>query len=370
MLCAKPRTPIHGGALEGLAQRYALHAADLIDFSANINPFGPPPAVLALLADRDAVTRSLAAYPDRDASSLKSAISERYTVPRAAIAVGNGGGALFDSMLRSIAPTRCLVPIPAFSEYRRAIEACGHGWETFALESREDFRLDPRRTIAEIERNSPGVLILTNPHNPSGALAPRDALLDIVHAASAMHCTVLLDEAFIDYAPGESLLADAATMEHLVVFRSVTKFYAMPAMRVAYAVAAPPLAERIEAFLPSWSTSTLAIEAAARAIGDRLFDEQNIRCNAMLRDEVARHLGDIGVRVLPSAANYVFLELPASWGTRELICEKLVRSWGMVVRDCGDYDGLADRSFVRVAVKDRSSNERLIQAFRSLSHEK
>ncbi len=370
MLCAKPRSPVHGGALEHLAERYALDAADLIDFSANINPYGPPPSVLALFADRDAIARSLAAYPDRDASSLKRAVSERYGIPRTSIAVGNGGAALLDSALRSIPPTRCLVPIPAFSEYRRAIDACGHTWKPFALEDAENFRLDPRRTIEELERESPGVLILTNPHNPSGALARCDAILEIVHAASAMQCMVLLDEAFIDYAPQESLLAYAAKMEHLVILRSVTKFYAMPAMRVAYAVAAPPLAERIEAFFPSWSTSTLAIEAAARANGDRLFDKRSLRFNTLLRDELAQHLRDIGVRVLPSAANYLLLELPASWGAREFICEKLVRSWGIVIRDCGDYDGLADRSFVRVAVKDRSSNERLIQAFHSLSKEK
>ena len=359
--------PTHGGESERIAARYGIEAADILDFSVNLNPLGAPAAVRALLADSEGFVRSLAAYPDREASRLKRALAERHGVPAEALVIANGSAALLDAVLRSFAPMHCLLPVPAFSEYRRALAACGHRVQTIALADADDFRLDSERTIATLRRELPGVLILTNPHNPSGALASRAELLAIVHAAAAVQCLVLLDEAFIDYVPEESLVAEAAAMENLVVLRSVTKFYAMPALRVGYAVAAPAVARRIDGFLPSWPTSTLALEAATHALGDRAFERESIAQNADRREELARDLRALGVRVLPSAANFLLLELPASWGARERLCERLIRSWGILVRDCGDYEGLAARSFVRVGIKDRRSNERLVQAFHALS---
>ena len=367
MHSAELALPVHGGDIARVAARYGVTAAELVDFSVNVNPLGAPTAVLDYLADARAITRALASYPDRDASLLKTAVHERYGVPKEALVVANGSAALLDAALRALPPGRCLVPVPAFSEYRRALHACGQRVHALPLESEYDFRLDLERTIDALHRELPSALIITNPHNPSGALCKKETLLEIVHAASAVACVVLLDEAFIDYAPEESLIAEAAEIENLVVLRSVTKFYAMPALRVGYAVAPPRFARRIEAFLPSWPVSDVAIEAAARAIGERAFERRSIAQNAALRGELARNLCDLGVRVLPSAANFLMLELPASWGTRTSICERLVRSWRIVVRDCGDYEGLADRAFVRVGIKDRTGNERLVEAFRSFS---
>jgi len=364
---AEARLPVHGGDLARIAARYGMDAAELLDFSVNVNPLGAPTAVFDYLADARVIRRALASYPDRDASLLKNAVYERYGVPKEAIVVANGSAALLDAALRALLPGRCLVPVPAFSEYRRAIDACGHQWSAMPLASENDFRLDLAQTTDALHRELPGVLILTNPHNPSGALCKKEALIEIVQAAAALACVVLLDEAFIDYAPEESLVAEAAHMENLVVVRSVTKFYAMPALRVGYALAAPRLARRIESSLPSWPTSSVALDAAALAIGDRAFERESIAQNAELRAKLAHELRELGIRVLPSAANFLLLELPAPWGARASICERLVRSWGIVVRDCGDYEGLAERSFVRVGVKDRTSNGRLVQAFRSFS---
>ncbi len=367
MYVAEAPRPAHGGDIARIAERYGVDGAALLDFSVNVNPLGAPRAVLDYLADGESLRRALGAYPDREARALKEALTERYEIPAEAIVVGNGSAALLDAVLRALPPGPCLVPVPAFSEYARAIAACGYSRRTFPLDSANDFRLDVAETIAALQRERPGVLILTNPHNPSGALCGRDALRAIVRAASAVRCTVLLDEAFIDYAPAESLTAEAAEREHLVVLRSLTKFFAMPAMRVGYAVAVPQVARRIEACLPSWPVGTFAIEAGARALRDRKFEERSIAQNDESRDALACRLRELGLRVLPSAANFLMCEIPASWGARGAICERLVRSWGIVVRDCGDYEGCAERSFVRVGVKDRTSNERLVRAFRSLS---
>ncbi len=198
------------------------------------------------------------------------------------------------------------------------------------------------------------------PHNPSGALTDPTTLARILDVAAAIGCLMVLDEAFIDYVPHYSLVGSAPSSTNLVVPRSVAKFYAIPALRVWYAVTSLELAARISAFLPSWQVTTIAIDAAALALRDPEFDKRTITTNAALRDEFAQALPSLGTRVLPSAENFMFLELPSAWGTRAAICERLIRDAAIVVRDCGDYEGLGYRSFVRVAVKTRANNERLV----------
>lgn len=366
MRVVDPFAPVHGGEGAQLAARYGLHAGQVIDFSLNVNPLGAPERVKQFLADSDALVRSLASYPDRRARILTRAIEARFGVAEDCIVVGNGSAALLDAVLRAVPATTCLVPVPAFSEYRRAVHAAGHVWQPMPLRDEDDFAIDAERVIEQLESLRPGIAILTNPHNPSGAVSAREALLRILHAAARAGCMLVLDEAFIDYVPEQSIMQHASESSSLIVLRSVTKFYAMPAMRAGYAVTTAALAQRIAGFLPSWPVSTVALECAARALEDPSFDERSIAYNAQMRGDLGHALRQIGVRVLPSAANFLLLELPAVWGPREAVCEELVRSFGIVVRNCADYDGLGERAFVRVGVKDHSSNERLVNALRSI----
>lgn len=367
MRAPEPFLPVHGGDGARIAAMHGVDVANTIDFSVNVNPLGPPASVIDFLCDAAEMLASIPAYPDREAYVFKDAISKRYGIPQASIVVGNGSAALLDAALRATPPCTCLVPVPAFSEYRHAIEAAGHRLLALRLRSEDDFNLDVQRTIAQIDAARPGAVILTNPHNPSGALCAREDVLAIAEFAAGTGCAVILDEAFIDYAPEESLLADALRLEHLLVLRSVTKFYAMPGLRVGYAVASPSTAQRIAAFLPSWPVTTIALQAAARALGDDLYDKRSLAHNAALREDLSRKLQGLGIRVVPSFANFLLLEMPASWGSGAQICERLVRDAGIVVRDCADYDGLSGGTFIRVAVKDATDNQRLLEAFGALS---
>lgn len=369
MRTADPCLPVHGGDAARIAAAYGLGERDVLDFSVNVNPLGPPPAVMSVLSDRGALASALSSYPDRHARVLKSAVYERYGVSEDSIIVGNGSAALIDAILRVLPPSRCSVPVPAFSEYRRAIDAAGHAWHPFPLRDCDDFQLDASRVIGELREARPDVLILTNPHNPSGALCERDDLLAIVSVAAGQRCKVILDEAFIDYVPERSLISEIVDFDNLIILRSVTKFYGMPALRVGYAVTSPRFARRVEAFLPSWPVTSIALDAAAAALGDPNYDANTIALNARLREDLDQGLRDLDVRIIPSAANFLLIELPPSWGGRELVCDRLVRFWGIVVRNCRDYEGLEQGAFVRVAVREHADNERLLRACRAISDE-
>lgn len=366
--------PSHGGDVERIAREVGVSADDLLDFSANINPAGPPAAVLKRLAREAGDVRLLMRYPDIALNELRTAISTHAGVATANIVVANGAAALIDAAVRVATAAacdrgeaaRCVVPVPAFSEYRRALVAAGCKMLPLPLNRDDDFCLDVDEFAAAITRHRPAMCIITNPHNPSGALIERQALERVVHAAQDAGSILLLDEAFIDYVPNESLTGAAPHSENLIVLRSLTKFYGLPALRVGYAVASGQLAARLHTQIPSWPVTTMAAGAAVEAINDAAYAAQTLESNAQERAWLSFALkgacpGFLS-NVFPSAANFLLLETASTAPTVGHLRDRLIAKHRILVRDCSTYEGLTDGRFIRVAVRDRADNERLVAA--------
>ncbi len=349
---------VHGGDLLGAVLRHGGSIDAYLDFSANVNPLGPPQAVLALLRERAADVASLARYPDPHYRELRSAFARHVDVASESILVANGSAALFDAIVRVLRPASCLLPTPAFSEYEHALEACGVRIIRFPLLPEDEFALDAQAFRAALERERPALCVLTNPHNPSGTSIPNETLRAILDATKEIGTTLVLDEAFIDYIPERSITTLAAIAEHLVVLRSVTKFYAMPAMRVGYAIASPDLVARAIALLPSWPITTLAAEAAIATLGDPAYDELTRTTNEREREQLASACAALGIRVFPAFANFLLLDT----GKRNHdLPARLAADHRVLVRDCTSYAGLERGGYLRVAVRRGEENGRLIQ---------
>lgn len=358
---------VHGGDAEAVAARLGIPVEEIVDFSANINPDGPPSQVLDRLVREASNPRALARYPDPDSRRLREAAAAAIGVEPESIVVGNGSAALMTAVVRALAPSSCLVPVPAFGEYGRALATAGCRMVPVPLDRERGFALDAAEIRDEISRHRPDLCILTNPHNPSGSLAPAAAIRDVLTAARATGATVMLDEAFVDYAPDESLARDAAATPGLVVLRSVTKFFAIPALRVGLAVASPEVAERVRAQMDPWPVTSLAESAAVEALEDEEFARRTRASNEREREWLGRALGGVsGLVVFPSAANFLLLELPHDAPPAADVRERLVREHRLLVRDCGSFEGLAPGRFVRVCVRTRRENERLVAALAKL----
>ena len=352
-------TTTHGGDVLSAVSRYGGEADAYLDFSANINPLGPPDSVIDLLRERAADPRALMRYPDPYYRILREKLAFHTACAPDAIVVANGTAALLDAVIRAVQPASCLLPTPAFSEYRRALDAARSQTLCFPLQAEADFALDCEALRAELESLRPSLCIVTNPHNPSGALIPHEKLRTIVELTGSLGIPTILDEAFIDYVPEHSLTQIAPRSSHLVVLRSLTKFYAIPAMRVGYAVTSPALARAIAPHIPSWPVTTLAADAAAAALGNPLYEERTRSLNARERERLARRLGAISLRVWPSAANFLLV----STGNDDAapLSANLARR-GILVRDCSSYEGLEHGGYLRVAVRMHEENQRLIEA--------
>lgn len=338
----------------------------LIDFSANINPIGPPRRALRRLAREAADRRLLTRYPDPDYIELRDRLAAAFGVPANGVTIANGSVALIAAIVRAIAPRACLLATPAFAEYPRAFGASGCQVRRFPLAAARGFALDGDGLLETLKRYRPAVCVLTNPHNPSGALTTKSQILRVLDGARRTKTLLIIDEAFIDYAPTETVVAEVVRSEHLVVLRSVTKFYGMPALRVGYAVSSSRLAARIAAQLPPWPVTALAASAAAEAIQDHEFARRTLAAVGDQRRWLSHALATTGITAYPSAANFLLLRLPTAAPRSARLCARLIIDHGVVVRDCRSFEGLSNGRFIRVAVRRRDENERLVRALRSV----
>jgi threonine-phosphate decarboxylase len=348
--------PLHGGQLRKVVDYFGIHDAEMLDFSANINPEGPPAAVATCLRVSLDNPSTLMNYPDLDETTLRQSLAQYAGVRSDNVSVTNGFVPLLDTVLRTLAVRKCLVPVPAFVEYRKTLERSQIEMLPHSVMSNSDFRYD----VDDLLTRSHDTVLLANPQNPSGVLSSRSMLLKLAEEALSRDLYILLDEAFIDYCPEASLAREIDRFPNLIVFRSVTKFFGMAGLRVAYAIASTELSRRFQEAIAPWSVTTLASIAARVAVRDEAYVTRTLSLNNERRNQLRRDIEKLSIYIYPSAANFLLLRLPGSIDCQEL-WERLVREHHIVLRNCANYEALPD-GHLRVTVRTNAENERLIQA--------
>ena len=347
---------VHGGQLRDIARRFGIPMSELLDFSANINPEGPPPGVLRRLRESLNQLSVLTDYPDLQEEELKASIARYADVNPENIAVANGFVPLLEAALRCLSIQSCLLPVPSFVEYRAALERSGVVVLPRILSPESGFRYE---NLLDGEGQHQAIL-LANPQNPTGVCHDARTMLDLVSTAAATNSYVLLDEAFIDYVPEQSLTKVADRLHHLVVFRSVTKFHGIPGLRAAYAVTNRALARSLNQNLSPWPISTLASQGVIAALEDGDYAVHARALNDNRRRDLKADLEGLGLITYPSSANFLLFKVPP--GVDAIIFwQDLITKHHIVMRSCANYEGLSAGRF-RVAVRTREQNLRLVRA--------
>ena len=275
------------------------------------------------------------------------------------VVVANGFVPLLDAALRILPIRSCLVPVPAFVEYRRTLERSQVEMIPHILAADSAFSCH----AGALFNRSCDAILLANPQNPSGVLSSRETLLRIAEEAAERNIFVLLDEAFIDYCPGISLVREIDRFPKLIVFRSVTKFFGIAGLRIAYAAANTDLCKHAEESIAPWAVTALASLGAGLAVQDEAYARHTIALNNERRDRMQTAIEKLGIHVYPSAANFLLLRLPGSIDCRQF-WERLIREHHIVLRNCSNYEGLGD-GHLRAAVRTDTENDRLIEALAS-----
>jgi threonine-phosphate decarboxylase len=353
--------PLHGGQLAAIANHFNIPAEHLLDFSANINPNGPPDgvaqAIRAALDDRS----TLELYPDLELTTLRRALGTYSQVAPDHIVAANGFVPLLEAAARTLKIQSCLIPVPAFVEYRRTLERLGIRVQGFPLAPDLGFRYAAQQIVDAAIEGDHDAILLANPQNPSGVATSRDEMLQLVNLAAQSGLRILLDEAFADYTPHLSLLSQTPHTDNLVVFRSLTKFFAIPGLRVAYA--AGPSA--MQQMLFPWPITSLAAIGAVAALRAANYAAETLRLNRERRFRLDIALRALGFHTFASEANFLLVRLPKELPDPENFWSDLVCCEKIVVRNCANFESLGPQ-YLRVAIRSEVDNERLIAAMKRM----
>ncbi len=343
----------HGGNLRELALRAGRNQDDILDFSASINPLGPPESLRAVLARN--IDR-LVHYPDPHCTELVECLARQYHATPDRIVVGCGSTEIFYALARAVSFARSVIPVPSYIDYAAAVQAAGREVCIVKLDEDADFAVN----WDQLERQLRGdeIVLLGQPNNPTGRTFDADAFRAL--AARRPATTFVVDEAFADFIDGYPSLAEGHTA-NVIVVRSLTKFYAIPGLRVGFAVADPAVAERIRERILPWSVSVLAQEAAMSLLSDDEYARRSIALVARQRDRLAAELAKLpGLEVLPSETNFLLVRIHGGCIMAPELAERLLRE-GIAIRTFTDEQHLDSRYF-RVAVRMEDENRRLCEA--------
>ncbi|MCB0209468.1 MAG: histidinol-phosphate aminotransferase family protein [Anaerolineae bacterium] len=359
-----PTSVPHGDIDYGELNKLGLTPHDIIDFSANSNPFGPHPAVLEAI--RAAVTvPKLRHYPDRHCLELRQAIAMAEDIDPHFILPTNGANELIQMVaLAFIKPgSRHLILSPTFGEYERAIRVMGgHVQPYFAAGS--NYRHDIAHVATVIRETQPATVWLCNPNNPTGQYLTPAEIAEL--RSSAQPETLwIVDESYQYFSAFEESLSRPAIArdhdENIIVMRSLTKEHGLAGLRLGFAIATPERIEQLRVTQPAWSVNSLAQVAGVAALQPDVQAEQRRNIRQLLSYAAAlwAELGDIGLRVLPTNTSYTLIETGQAAPTRRALLNSR-----LLVRDCSSF-GLPQH--IRVAAQLPEQNRRLIEALSRLS---
>jgi threonine-phosphate decarboxylase len=343
-------------------QKTGFRREEIVDFSSSVNPLGPSRKALKAISDN---LGQIPSYPDSSSTALREAIARHFkgTSERNVI-VGNGSTELI-YLFAEVFIERgdvALIPAPTFGEYENAVKKAG-GKPKHILLSR-DFKIEPNTFMREM--HGAKVVFLCNPNNPTSLLMPRENLTEIIERSLKGDVLVFLDEDFIDFVDEEkqfSLTGEIKSYPNLFVLKSFTKFFGLTGLRVGYGVASEEIINLLCAAKMPWNVNCLAQAAAIAALSD---EEHLKKTRELIKTErtfLTHELTRINAfKVYPADANFIFIDIRQSGLTGAQLKEKLLKC-GILIRDCSSFTGL-DEYYVRVAVKTRGENERLLEALK------
>ena len=349
----------HGGNTREAAALLGITAEQLLDFSANINPAGMPENLRRALIDNLACAQH---YPDHDYLQLHLALAEHHQIPAAWILAGNGETESIFTLVNGLKPRSAMVVTPGFAEYRRALLAIDCVPRSYALREEDGWQLT--EAILEVLTPDLDCLFLCTPNNPTGLLPERPLLEAIAARCQTAGIALILDEAFLDFIPDQTgFIPFLQHNPHIWVLRSLTKFYAIPGLRLGYLVNSDEQAvARLREKQMPWSINAFAALAGEVVLKDRAYQQATWQWLAQEGARFYQALNQLDdLTVYPGRANYLFLRC----NRLGLDLQQALLQQHILIRSCANYPGLGE-GYYRVAIRSTEENQRLLTALRAI----
>jgi adenosylcobyric acid synthase len=339
----KERPPLDGLRIHGDRTAPPGH----LDFAVNVTPGGPPEW---LRVELEAALDHISGYPD-DSAAVR-ALGERHGRAYSEVLATNGAAEAFWLLAAAVQSQHAVVVHPSFTESEVALRTLNRPVER-VFRQPDAFSLDPSAVPDDAD-----LVFVCNPNNPTGTLDQIDEL----ERLAGPDRVVVVDEAFMEFCPGESeTLAGRSDLPGVVVIRSITKLWSLPGIRAGYLLGPADLVDRMRAMRQPWPVNKLALAALVACAHHQDEGDELAREVARARDELLAHLRRLPtIRVWPAVANFVLIEARDGPALLEGLLEK-----GVAVRPAGTFPGLSS-NHLRVSVRNSADNRVLLRALEEL----
>lgn len=342
----------HGGNLRMLAQTTGMMERDLLDFSANVNPLGPPEWLRPSISSQ---ISSLRHYPDPECACLLETIAKHYSVDLDEVIAGNGSSEILYLIPRLFGKS-AIIPVPSYADYKRACVLAGKSVTPFPLHENEGFVLNPEKLETMIQGDD--LVFIGQPNNPTGTICDAEAIRQLARRHTST--IFLIDEAFADFVNGlDRLIRNRPA--NVIVLLSLTKNYAIAGLRLGCAIADSSIIKQLRGLQLPWSVNTLAQAVGVAALKDLDYLKRTREYVDQQRALLSQEIQKLGsYTVYPGRANFLLVRIDSPDADASSLAHKLLEK-GIAIRTCTNFEGL-DKRFFRIAVRTEPENLRLLEA--------
>ncbi|WP_158735287.1 threonine-phosphate decarboxylase CobD [Alteribacillus sp. YIM 98480] len=349
--------PEHGAMPAALSKQLSqARCREIIDFSVNTNPFGPPADLKRKLKEW---TDTIYQYTDPSHCTLREHMAEKISCKPDHVLPGNGGAELIFAAARLFANKKVVLIEPTFTEYKQALQA--NGAEVISFYTNEETRWQwSFQHLKPLLEKSDGIWFC-HPNNPTGSVSAKEDIVQLLTYCRAANKLLVVDEAFYDFQQDPFLFHRYIKgNDPIILLRSMTKMYAVPGLRLGYMLASENLIEKINNYLPPWNVNSIAEQAMSYLLNQEAFVNQTVQRLHKEKNRVLKGLQTLKeIEVFPSAVNFYLIRHIKNIDMRPLLT--FLAQEGIHARHTYHFPGL-DGKYLRLAVKTKSENDQLLQS--------
>ena len=351
---------IHGGNIYKLQRE---GKKDILDYSSNINPLGVPESLKKAVSENFSV---LTRYPDINYTELRESIGKYNNIESENIIAGNGATEVLFLYIKALKPKKVLIAAPTFAEYERAVKNAECEIDFFELKEEDNFILNKDKFIQKAKNYN--LAVICNPNNPTGKFISKEIIFEINENLKKSGTKLFIDECFIEFILGWKEKTSALfKSENIFILRALTKFFALPGLRLGYGICFDKkIIEKINEIREPWSVNGFADLAGKVILNDIEYIKNTekwiLEERKYFTDSLKKIEENKKIKIYETETNFILIKL------LEMTSEEFksrMEEKNILVRNASNFKFL-DNSFIRLAIKDREKNKKVIEAVREV----
>ncbi len=336
-----------------------IEQLDTVLYNSNLNPMGVPESVTKALKEN---IKSVIRYPSEYYDALKKSISAYAGCKEDYIVLGNGLSDMLRLYMSLIIPAKALIAVPTATEYENVLSIYGCETDYYELDEEKNYVLDAKDFVSKLD-SSYDMVILGNPNNPTSQIINRMDMELIAEVCKELEIFLLIDEMYIEFTEDYESLTSVPLVEefdNIAVLRSVSKFFAIPGLRLSYSVISNSShLDMISVTVAPNKISTLTAAACTEMFKDKKYidesrsqihTERNLIYSAMNTNK--------NVKLFKPYANFMLVKLLKEDITAQDV-EEFCRTKGIIIRNCSNFHNL-DNKYIRFCFMKPKQNDLLV----------